>query len=85
MKRSLRFKSVLLIIMTLFFQVITFAQEATTQKQTRVKTTTTEWYVQPWAWIAGGAVFLLILVALLRRKGSSDKVTVTRTVQREGE
>lgn len=25
-----------------------------------------EWYQQPWAWIVGGAVFILLLVALLR-------------------
>jgi len=25
-----------------------------------------EWYQQPWAWIVGGAIFILLLVALLR-------------------
>ncbi|MGB8193268.1 MAG: hypothetical protein WCF67_15165 [Chitinophagaceae bacterium] len=25
-----------------------------------------EWYTQPWAWIVGGAIFVLLLVALLR-------------------
>ena len=25
-----------------------------------------EWYTQPWVWIVGGAVFVLLLVALLR-------------------
>lgn len=28
------------------------------------------WYMQPWAWVAGGAVFILLLVALLRGKKS---------------
>ena len=28
----------------------------------------TQWYAQPWAWIVGGAVFILLLVALLRKK-----------------
>jgi hypothetical protein len=28
------------------------------------------WYMQPWAWVAGGAVFILLLVALLRRRKS---------------
>jgi len=27
------------------------------------------WYTQPWAWIVGGAVFILLLVALLRGRG----------------
>lgn len=26
------------------------------------------WYTQPWAWIVGGAIFILLLVALLRSK-----------------
>jgi hypothetical protein len=25
-----------------------------------------QWYQQPWVWIIGGAVFILLLVALLR-------------------
>ncbi len=29
------------------------------------------WYAQPWVWIVGGAVFLLLLVALMR--GNSNK------------
>ncbi len=27
-----------------------------------------EWYGQTWVWVVGGAAFVLILVALLRRK-----------------
>ena len=27
-----------------------------------------EWYEQPWVWVIGGAVFVLILVGLLRKK-----------------
>lgn len=27
-----------------------------------------EWYQQPWAWVVGGALFILILVALLRKR-----------------
>jgi hypothetical protein len=29
-----------------------------------------EWYVQPWAWIVGAAVFIIIIVGLL--KGNSN-------------
>ena len=30
-----------------------------------------EWYQKPWVWVIGGAVFILLLVALLRgNKGS---------------
>lgn len=27
-----------------------------------------EWYEQPWVWVVGGAIFILILVGLLRKK-----------------
>jgi phosphoglycerol transferase MdoB-like AlkP superfamily enzyme len=27
-----------------------------------------EWYEQPWVWVVGAAAFILILVALMRRK-----------------
>ena len=33
----------------------------------------TEWYQQTWVWIAGGAVFILLLVALLRGSGSKKE------------
>ncbi|MEJ7675858.1 MAG: hypothetical protein WKF59_24950 [Chitinophagaceae bacterium] len=31
-----------------------------------------DWYAQPWVWIVGGAVFLLLLVALLRGNSNKD-------------
>ncbi|GAA0880462.1 hypothetical protein GCM10009119_34320 [Algoriphagus jejuensis] len=27
-----------------------------------------EWYEQPWVWVVGAAAFILILVAIVRRK-----------------
>ncbi len=27
-----------------------------------------EWYEQPWVWVVGAAIFILILIALLRKK-----------------
>jgi hypothetical protein len=30
-----------------------------------------EWYVQPWVWIVGAAIFIIIIVALLR--GNNNK------------
>ena len=44
----------------------------------------------PWMWVVGGALFVLLLVALTRGGGSrrttsdsGDKVTVTKTVERD--
>jgi hypothetical protein len=31
-----------------------------------------QWYMQPWAWIVGIAVFILLLVALLRGRKSNN-------------
>ncbi len=31
-----------------------------------------DWYTQPWVWIVGGAVFILLLVALLRGGGKKE-------------
>ena len=28
------------------------------------------WYQQPWVWIVGGAVFILLLIAILKGSGS---------------
>jgi ABC-type dipeptide/oligopeptide/nickel transport system permease subunit len=28
-----------------------------------------DWYMQPWVWVVGGAVFILLLVALLKSGG----------------
>ena len=48
------------------------------------------WYTSPWVWVAGAAVFILLLVALTRGGGSrrtdsgrTDKVTVTKEVRRD--
>lgn len=72
-------------IMTFLFtcmQVMLWAQDSTSTSSshsttvTKETTTTTDWYMQPWVWVVGGAVLLIILVALFR--GNSTK-EVTRT------
>ena len=47
------------------------------------------WYTSPWVWIVGAAIFILLLVALTsggrrrRTDSSTDRVTVTKTVERD--
>jgi len=53
------------------------SSSVTVHKETT--TTTTNWYTQPWVWIVGGAVFILILIALLRGNSSSSDREVSRT------
>lgn len=51
--------------------VFAFAQDKGIDVDINVKKEN-EWYKQPWAWVVGGAVFILLLVALLRG-GQSKK------------
>lgn len=63
-------------------QLLAMAQDSTggsssiTKESTTTTTTTSEWYTQPWVWIVGAAVLIVIIVALMR--GNSTK-EVTRT------
>jgi hypothetical protein len=45
--------------------LLSFAQDKGLDIDINVKKEN-EWYQQPWAWIIGGAIFILLLVALLR-------------------
>ena len=65
-------------------QLVALAQEAETSTKTTTRTTTTTtWYTEPWVWIVGGAVFILILIALLRGGSSSDRDVSKTTVIRD--
>ncbi len=63
-------------------QLIVGAQDTTsTNRSTTVTTetsTSTDWIMQPWVWFVGGAVLLIILVALFR--SNSNKETTRTTV-----
>jgi len=50
---------------------LAFAQEKGIDVDINVKDES-EWYQQPWVWVVGAAVFILLLVALLR-SGSPKK------------
>jgi hypothetical protein len=82
-----------------FFNLLVWAQDSTnggdkttttTTEKTNVSLTTNsgagQWYTSPWVWIAGAAVFILLLVALLSNRGKdtrTDRVTVKKTVERD--
>ena len=90
MKQSTKiatFKVLISIVILTLIQAVTLAQD-TTHSSTTVTThsETTTWYTSPWVWIVGIAVFILLLVALLGgkkadRTGTTDKVTVTKSVR----
>lgn len=85
MNLRLALKSALLSLGILFMNAIAFAQDSTVASVTTTSTSTSETTeIAPWMWIVGGAVLLLILIALLRPKNAStDRVTVTKTVEKD--
>jgi len=95
MKQTLRIaglRSFFTLLCVAIVQAAVLAQDAqgggsTTTTVTKSETTT--WYTNPWIWVVGAAVFILLLIALLRggsgrqTSSASDRVTVTKTVSRE--
>jgi len=59
------------------------SSSSTSSSTTTTTSSTQNWYAQPWVWIVGGAVFILLLVALVRGGKSGDSVSVTRTTTTE--
>jgi hypothetical protein len=53
------------IIVLTFFSLLTFAQDKGVDVDINVKKESS-WYQNPIVWVIGGAVFILLLVALLR-------------------
>ena len=94
--KAFSYKAIVTFLMLTFMQALAFAQDSTgggsssSSSNTSTTTTTQEtWYSQPWVWIVGGAVLLLLIVALMRGNSNSgtrsDKVTVTKSVKTDTE
>lgn len=66
-----------LLMLTLLVSFITFAQEGGGSGGADIKVDINKdegggWYTNPIVWVVGAAVFILLLVALLRGNRSSD-------------
>jgi quinol-cytochrome oxidoreductase complex cytochrome b subunit len=94
--RLLTLKTFVTLLIFNFIQLTVWGQEtegsssSTSSTKTTITTTEqTDFWTSPWVWVIGAAVFILLLVALLRggssrtTAGASDRVTVTKTVQRD--
>lgn len=66
----------LLLIVFSFISLVTQAQESTSSSNKTVTTTTTKFEMQPWMWILGGAVLVIIIIALMSGR---NKTEVSRT------
>jgi len=63
-----------ILLLTTFLSVLVWAQDETKKVDVDINVgKETQWYQQTWVWIAGGAVFILLLVALLRGSGSKKE------------
>ena len=70
MIRQIYFRVTLVMVFS-FVSFLSFAQDKGLDVDINVNKEN-EWYQQPWVWIVGGAVFILLLVAILR-SGSARK------------
>lgn len=94
MKNLAWYKILIMMAIFSFVQTLSWAQDSTSSSSSSTTTTRTEnvdnWYASPWVWVVGAALFILLLIALLRGNssrtatsdtGRSDKVTVTKSVR----
>ena len=55
-----------LLVLMLMATVTTYAQDKKIDVNIGIDKGDSQWYKEPWVWVVGGAVFILLLVALLR-------------------
>jgi hypothetical protein len=68
--------------LVLFCLQFTLLGQDTARSSTKTTTTTTTtWYTQPWVWVVGAVVLLVIVIALTR--GSNSQTTERTTVVKE--
>ena len=65
-KISLFSKKTLLALSILFLSTLTYAQDKKVDININSKSDNENVFMQPWVWVVGGAIFILLLVALLR-------------------
>ena len=96
--KDLTLKTFMTFLMIAFLQTIVSAQEegqgsgtpsigtssSNTTTTKSVVTESSDWYSSPWVWVIGAAIFILLLVSLLRGRSSrSESVTVTKSTRAE--
>jgi len=74
-------------ILSNMISLLSFAQDSSSGSSTKTATTQSVTTIQPWMWLVGGIVLVIIIIALVSGKNkktvSSDKVTYTKTVEKD--
>lgn len=66
------FKQGMLSILLALTALVTFAQEKGLDVDIDINKKESQWYQQPWVWVLGAAIFVLLLVAILRGGGKKE-------------
>ena len=83
--KSMNIKMFFALMICTLVQVVLFAQDSggsTTSSSSKkvdinVENSGGDWYTSPWVWVAGGAIFIIILVALMRGNSSTSETRTT--------
>lgn len=92
---SFNLRSAFLLSFFCLFQIVVFGQDSSVTSSTTTSSTkvsieegAADWYTSPWVWVAGAAVFILLLIALLRGGGDrtvdrKDTVVHKETIRKD--
>ena len=64
------FKKIFFLTASLVVSLLSFAQDKKIDVDITTKSDSSNVFMQPWVWVVGGALFILLLVALLRNKNN---------------
>lgn len=69
---------VALVIATFYLSLVAFAQDETKKIDVNIDAkgvgaNSGNFFMQPWVWVVGGLIFILLLVALMRGGGSKTE------------
>ena len=59
-----------LLFASMLISILSFAQDKKIDVDITTKSESSNVFMQPWVWVVGGALFILLLVALLRNKNN---------------
>ena len=59
-------KMIYFLFISMLLSVAAFAQDKKVDIDINTKGSNDNFFMQPWVWVVGGAVFILLLIALLR-------------------